>query len=648
MKNVKLNIPLIYIIIGLLWIMFTNLGVLSIADRSQEPTLLRFLLWGKGAFFILLTGFLLHLLITREQKKIIRNDKQYREIYDNNPNPIWFYDPATYRFVAVNDAAIAGYGYSRNEFLSMTIMEIRPAEDLDKLKLAISRMQKNSHESGVWRHIKKDGSLIYVSTSSYQIMLDNKEVIMVLAVDDTEKVLYEMELQKVNAELLEQKQQLAANFAKQEHILNSITESFFTLDENHVITSANENFYQVTGLKQNVIGKTWEKVFPDSQGSTIYQQVEHAMELQQIVKVETYSEVLKKWLALSVYPEVHETTIYFSDITVAKEKDIQLKLALERYDIASRVTGEVIYDLDLKNNSLVFSKEITSLTNALPSQIGDSLQWWRSLVHPDDLEYLVLTQQEGTLSKEKYWNAEYRIKTGVNKYKYVYDQCHIILDGNRQPVRAIGALRDIDLLRRSVDQLKTMGDILNKISSSVIISDPQGEITWVNPVFTELKGYSSEEALGQSHTRFLSDVKTQQLRVEQIESAMVNKETFSAELQNYTRDDKEYWVTLNLSPIFDVKGELECYISVENDITERKDKEAQIDLQNEKLKAVSWLNSHQLRKPVASIMALSALMKMTDDPEEKEELFDLLCACTTELDQIIHQINAEASGKGVS
>lgn len=644
MRNGKFRIPLIYVVIGLLWVTFSNIGILSITDKTSSE-LIRFLIFGKGFIFILTTGFLLYLLIAREQRKSDRSERQYRDIYEGNPNPIWFYDPLTFKFVSVNDSAIANYGYSRKEFLSMTIMDIRPPEDAEKVKLSSNPMVADLRESGGWRHLKKDGTLLYVTISSHKTRLDNMDVVMVMARDTTEKFLYEKQLQQVNAELTEQKAQLDKNYVRQEHILNSITESFFTLDKNHFITNANENFYLVTGLDISAVGRRWEEIFPESKDSLLYYQVDNAINSKKTVKLQIFSKILHKWLALSVYPEAEETTIYFSDITFEKEKDIQLKLALERYDIASRATGEVIYDLDLASNVLVFSKEISTLAQVLPSEIKESLEWWRSLVHPDDLKQLVISQDGGINSNEKYWNAEYRIKVGIDKYKYVYDQCHLILDADQQPIRAIGALRDIDLLKRSVDQLKTMGDILSKISSAVIISNPKGKITWVNPAFTELTGYSELETLGKDHTNFLYATGTDELRVDQINTAIVKKEAFSGELLNYAKSNKEYWVTLSLSPIFDSQGELECYISVENDITERKDKDAELERQNEKLKAVSWLNSHQLRKPVASIMALSELMKISDNEEEKHELFNILCECTVELDQIIHQINAEASGK---
>ncbi|SDZ83493.1 PAS domain-containing protein [Pedobacter hartonius] len=193
-------------------------------------------------------------------------------------------------------------------------------------------------------------------------------------------------------------------------------------------------------------------------------------------------------------------------------------------------------------------------------------------------------------------------------------------------------------------ELKRTGEILSKINNPVIISNAEGIVIWVNPAFSAVTGYLENEVLGEDHLKMLYNSKTNKVIAQQLLRAVSRKESFSADLVNYDKTNKEYWVTLNIYPIFDAQGKFECYISVQNDITEHKEKEAMIGIQSEKLKAVSWLNSHQIRKPVASILALVQLVKSSDDEEEKLELLDLLYRCTVELDDIIMEINAEASG----
>ena len=78
---------------------------------------------------------------------------------------MWIYDSETLRFLEVNQAAIDLYGWSREEFLKMTIMDIRPLEDVDRVLAHVS-LGGTQHPSGPWRHFHKDGSLHFVRISS--------------------------------------------------------------------------------------------------------------------------------------------------------------------------------------------------------------------------------------------------------------------------------------------------------------------------------------------------------------------------------------------------------------------------------------------------------------------------------------------------
>lgn len=384
MKSEKFKAPLIYIAIGIVWIVLSEKVVfLAMANSRMAAGILNI---SAGILFVLGTGMTLYFLLERERKKIARNEQQYRNLYEGNPYPIWFYDPMTFRFVDVNDAAVDRYGYSREEFLTMSIFDIRPSEDYDKVMTAFHLIGEESHESGTWRHLKKDGTLMYVNISAHKTLFQERNVIMAVIRDNTEK--------------------------------------------------------------------------------------------------------------------------------------------------------------------------------------------------------------------------------------YIYEQ-----------------------------QISRTGEILNKISNPVIISDAEGNISWINPAFTKVTGYTSFEIIGKNHIGTLFCSETEPMVVTRLLDAVSRFEAFSADLLNYDKFNREYWVSLNLYPIFDPDGALECYVSVQNDITEHKEKEAVIGVQNEKLKAVSWLNSHQIRKPVASILALTQLMKSSADEAEKEEILKMLDDCATELDGIILEINAEASGR---
>jgi len=136
--------------------------------------------------------------LSSENIQIERVLNDFREIYENfyksNPQPMWIYELETLAFLDVNDAAIQHYGYSREEFLSMTIKDMRPPEDIPALLENISRVTEGLDRAGTWRHIKKNGTLIYVEIISHTLTFAGRRAEIVLALDVTEKKRIEKEL----------------------------------------------------------------------------------------------------------------------------------------------------------------------------------------------------------------------------------------------------------------------------------------------------------------------------------------------------------------------------------------------------------------------------------------------------------------------
>ena len=93
-----------------------------------------------------------------------QKDAKFRLLFEDNPLPMWVFDRETLRFLEANHAAVAHYGYTREEFLSMTLADIRPPEDVSRLKDAVSRASGLAL-SGHWRHRLKDGRLIDVEVA---------------------------------------------------------------------------------------------------------------------------------------------------------------------------------------------------------------------------------------------------------------------------------------------------------------------------------------------------------------------------------------------------------------------------------------------------------------------------------------------------
>jgi PAS domain S-box-containing protein len=134
------------------------------------------------------------------EQALRESEQRYRTLFEANPHPMWVYDLQTLGFLTVNDAAVAHYGYSRGEFLAMTIEQIRPAEDIEPLLHAV-RNEAQVHAPTSWRHRRKDGTVIHVEISSHTLDYAGRRARMVLAHDVTQRRLAQEALEHLNETL---------------------------------------------------------------------------------------------------------------------------------------------------------------------------------------------------------------------------------------------------------------------------------------------------------------------------------------------------------------------------------------------------------------------------------------------------------------
>lgn len=130
----------------------------------------------------------------RIEEEIIESEKRYRMMFESNPLPMCVYDLETLNFLSVNDAAVHHYGYSRAEFLTMTIKDIRPSEDVPKLLESIANAPNETGKPDIGRHLKKDGTLIDVEIIAHGLLFDGKSARLVLMNDVTKRNRAEEEL----------------------------------------------------------------------------------------------------------------------------------------------------------------------------------------------------------------------------------------------------------------------------------------------------------------------------------------------------------------------------------------------------------------------------------------------------------------------
>ncbi|MEO6722312.1 MAG: PAS domain S-box protein [Ferruginibacter sp.] len=125
--------------------------------------------------------------VAERTQELQQSETKYRKLFQNSPMPMWVLELPTLRFLDVNEAAIVQYGYSRQEFLSMTALDIRSEEENLRFLNFDRLVSMGMLNSGNWKHIKKDGSIVYAEVSSHELHFDNKPARLVLSMDVTER-----------------------------------------------------------------------------------------------------------------------------------------------------------------------------------------------------------------------------------------------------------------------------------------------------------------------------------------------------------------------------------------------------------------------------------------------------------------------------
>lgn len=126
------------------------------------------------------------------------SEERYRVLFERNPVPMWVYDCTTWRFLQVNEAAIAHYGYSREEFMALSVLDLRPGEDA--ILLGESRSNHRNDDPltrGTWRHRKKDGTIFFVEVVTQPIKYGTTKARIAQALDITERKVAEKELTRI-------------------------------------------------------------------------------------------------------------------------------------------------------------------------------------------------------------------------------------------------------------------------------------------------------------------------------------------------------------------------------------------------------------------------------------------------------------------
>ncbi|WP_343351355.1 phosphodiesterase DibA [Pseudomonas sediminis] len=246
----------------------------------------------------------------------------------------------------------------------------------------------------------------------------------------------------------------------------------------------------------------------------------------------------------------------------------------ERLRLALDATRDGLWDWDVSNRRVFFSEGYARLLGLTPQTLGNTREDWAARLHPDDVER-ALHALNAELSEQPYENI-YRLRHADGSYRWIHSRGRLLRDEEGQPQRFIGIASDITQQRATDDSLRQAAAVFDATQEGVLVTNAEQRIVHVNPAFSRITGYSSEEILGQ-HPGLLKSGRHDAAFYQSLWQALQNRGAWSGEVWNRRKSGEIYPQWQCIRVIRDEQGRVSHYVAVFSDITALKRSQRELD-----------------------------------------------------------------------
>ncbi len=217
----------------------------------------------------------------------------------------------------------------------------------------------------------------------------------------------------------------------------------------------------------------------------------------------------------------------------------------------------------------------------------------------------------------------FTVQVRTNILQYRGKECYLVIAD------------DISDLVKKESEIERLSLVAKHTVNGIIITGKDRTIEWVNDAFIKMTGYNFNEVMGRSPIELLHGDETDKEAEKQMNHIIASNENYSGEILNYRKDGSKMWVQTTVSPI-EINGRTEKHVAIFIDITDRKQHEAMIRQQNERLKDIAFASSHLIRAPLANILGLTDLLNEEIQPDH--EIIAHLKSSAKKLDDVVRDL----------
>jgi PAS domain S-box-containing protein len=400
----------------------------------------------------------------RAEETLQKQNEEYRILFESNPCPMYVCAEGTLEFLAVNHAAVKHYGYSREEFLAMTVLDIRPTEDIPELRDDLAEHHERHNQAGAWKHRKKDGSVIHVNVNWQKLDFAGRSAYMVMANDITEQKQVEIAMRESEERYRE--------------LFQNANDIIYTIDLAGNFTSLNQTGERLTGYTQaEALRMNISEVVVPEQLDFVRQNLTRKIESDKTSSV--YETEITSKSGQRIPLELSSRLIYQNgkpvgvqgiarDISARKGAEEALKDSEEKFRSIVETTNEWIWAIDLEGNHTYTNPAIQQILGYKPKEVlGANVL---DFVHSADRAELEKLLKQRIIEERGWTGLALRWKHKHEGYRYLESSGLPVFDAQGKLVGHRGANRDITeqkLAEEALSQQAERAALINRISQAV-------------------------------------------------------------------------------------------------------------------------------------------------------------------------------------